>query len=321
MSPKTVTIVFLLLVGSCAGAEDRFYPVIGAGGAMTVIHSSTSDDKKPSAGVDRKSLAPEEKHDANEGGLPAVAADTPEPTSGRSKISTALYDSDSYTSSEDLDKAISTEKKRRFYLINNILTGTQVEADAEGVDKERGRLASSTIGSASDEGVLDLPKSTQVLTANEALKRIAGLRNCMAHPISGTDIAIDGVATTLVLNKQNYTFLDDSRVLEVYRLNGDGLRMLSARSYSTKDRRKAFASPLLALYDAQGCLVRVVTNYFDRFYMPTTKRHAGLGSNLIIHAEERFLAVVAPVAGLVLQSSAPYESSATGQLTFSLVER
>lgn len=320
MSLKAAAAIFLFLVSSYASAEDRFYPVIGVGGAITVIHSARGDDKKPSADSDGKPIDSREKLDTNERGSPVASVSTTEPASTSAEISMALYDSDNYTSSEELDKAISTEHKRRFYLIDNVLTGMQVEAETGSVSEEKAELSPSTAAS-NAKAVTELSKSVQVLTADEALERVAGLRHCITLPVGGADIAVDGEAATLILNKQKYAFIDDSGMLELYRLGGDGLRTLRARSYSSKDSRKVFASPLLALYDAHGCLVRVVSNYFDRFYEPTAKRHAGLGSELVIHAEERFLAVIAPTAGLSLLLPTPYESSATGQLTFSLVER
>lgn len=122
----------------------------------------------------------------------------------------------------------------------------------------------------------------------------------------------------VVIDRQDYAFLDGNRVLAGWQLEAGGLRTLVLRSYSRKERDAAFLDPRLAFLDASGCVTRVEQGMFERRYAGTDQRHGYLWGEVGVHVDEYWVLLLAPPGDEKSAAGPSWRSSATGQLKFTL---
>lgn len=298
--------LFLFAAGTVA-AEERFYPVVGADGVVNVIRSDARETHRPAGDSNKAS-------DSAESGVPQPISNSV--ASSKKLLSTpAAYDSDNYADIEDVEAAVSEPEKKRFYVINDAL-GSHVQSG-------KGQLIDVLplgVASAHDDNAgIAISRPLQSVDAAGAVGLFAGLPGCLSASLKSDGFDLKKPAS-LVINKQSYLFLDRSRALATYQLSGVGLRTLRLMTFSNYDEKQAFVEPYLAFYDAKGCLVRVVTRYFNRLYPSNPKQHAALASDLAVHADEHYMTVVAPEQERRADDPLPFQHSDSGQLTFHLVK-
>lgn len=303
--------VLVLLAALPAGAGERFYPVMGPDGRMQMIRSEAPEPApaaSPSTADSTTGSAPGPARTADAGvdAAPAAAGFAP-------------YDSDAYADSESVEAAVARESagKSRFYVIDDGMGSRLTEAP-----EDAGVLlppAWPVLPAQETELSYPLPAALADLDGAAARQRFPGLPACLSKERLGRMPAVaSGQPATLVLNKGIYLFLDDSRLVEGYRVGGEGPRTLVLRSFSRTDRNPAFAHPHLAFLDAGGCLTRVVTGYYDRLYPSTDDRHSMLRGDVLVHTEEAWMLVLASRGSADIAATLPYGYSPYGQLKFTL---
>lgn len=302
---------FFALASQAAAQEEKFYPVIGTDGRVQVITAPA--DKEKEAKV-RK--AKQKKTSAE-----PVAESLP--SDGRkaapSARAGAAYNSDEYVDSEILDNQDSGKlEKKRFYIIPDEL-GTQVNQD--------GMAFTPTDESSpvfDDRPVEDKFRSIdelpEVLKGDLAVSALPGLPQCLGKDdfLKVKDMQV-GEPESLLIDKAIYGFLKSPGVVAIYRLPGEGLRTVVASSFSRTDRKPGFVHPYLAFFDGQGCLTRVISNFYESLYPANQRRHPMLRANLALHAEETYMVVLVPKETQTkLVASLPYQYSRFGQLKFTV---
>lgn len=320
-----------------AQAEERFYPVPGPDGRIMMIRGEASDDDVEGDAAATKGEAAKTVGTAK-AESPAAAAPTTEAAdpgtvaaegaapgagatdaAGKAAAPYAPYDSDTYVDAEAIDAAARAEEgKRRFYLIDDGMGGPRVsESDEELLSApEEAPLLPSMVP---EEPYEALPLAGVELDAAASAQRFPGLPACLAQKARESAIPVDQrTPATLVVNRQGLQFLPPTGILSAYRLDGEGLRTLVVRSYSRKTRRPAFVQPPLAFLDARGCLLRVTTDYFERRYGATDARLPMLRADLLVHAEDAFLLVLAGGSGAGAEGHPARDG--LGQLKFTLKE-
>lgn len=324
MLTRLSTLALVLWVAQAHADGEKFYSVMGPDGGIQLIRSAGPEaaepevaenkaaNKKPGRKRRQSADAPASPPAADaEGGASAAAQVGHEPAA----VPVAAYDSDQYVDSESLDQALSQPvSKQRFYVINdgvgtqlNQMDGTALEASSVPVDTP-------------DEEFQALAIQPAILRGDEATRALPGLTRCLSRErTQAMRLAGLGLPVSTLINKQTYVFLDDSRVVAGFHLEGEGLRTLLSESFSRRDRRPAFVTPQLAFLDEQGCLTRTLTGFFDRLYPATPRRHPALRADLLVHTGEAYLLVLAPESVQQKASAAaPYELSGYGQLQFTL---
>lgn len=304
MGPRGIAGVLAFLMMGTAVAEERFYPIVGPDGSITLLRSK--DDSSPSAtgGASPGSAAP--------AGQAAPAAGQAAPS-----VVTAPYDSDDYVDSDSLERAAkAAETRKRFYMIQDGMGQQHLSEDGTGDTSDVPLFQPPKVH---PERFRPLPPGLRELDAVAGAARHPGLAACEPESrLVRSTLLQPGEPSGLVLDKQTYTFLDPGRVVAYYRVGGVGLRTLALMSYSRKDRKPAFAHPDLVFLDAAGCMTRVISGYFERLYPATEQRHAMVSAAVVVHAEESFLLVIAPAESDIAGVSLPFTSSRTGQLKFTL---
>lgn len=304
--------VLVLLAALPAGAGERFYPVMGPDGRMQMIRSE-APEPAPAASPSRSA----ETAPGTAPG-PARAADAGVDAAADA-AGFAPYDSDIYADSESVEAAVARESagKSRFYVIDDGMGSRLSEAP-----EDAGVLlppAWPVLPTQETELSYPLPAALARLEGAAARERFPGLPACLSKERLGRMPAVEsGQPATLVLNRGIYQFLDDSRLVEGYRVGGEGPRTLVLRSFSRTDRNPAFAHPHLAFLDEAGCLTRVVTGYFDRLYPSTDDRHTMVRGDVLVHTEEAWMLVLASRGSADIAAALPYGYSPYGQLKFTL---
>lgn len=313
-----------LALASVALGEESFYTIVGPDGRMQVIRggqaAAPAKPKGSAAAVKPAEAAP--AVDAGAGAQVAAPAstaaadeaETPVPAAGF-----APYDSGEYADVEAVDDMLKSEAPRkRFYLIKDGM-GSRVSETSEvapGAVEEPVPAPEAT--RPAREAFRDIGSSLAEWTGEKASGDFPGLKECLGRDrLQAFRELQAGEAQGLIINREAYQFLDGSGVLEGYRLAGEGLRTVVLRSYSSKDVEPAFVEPPLAFLGEDGCLIRVIAGYSDRLYSATDARHPALRAEVVVHADDRYLLVMATGA----QSPGPgrsFRSSRYGQVKLTL---
>lgn len=302
-----------------AGAGERFYSIIGPDGKVQQVRGAADDDAES---------APAAKGATAAGSAAVKGATAAVPASGKAAAemeaaeSAALphapYDSGQYVDSEAVDAAVAPPAgQQHFYMIDDGSGPRVTEMGA-------GEGAVETEAPVVTEPVIEEPYDSLAAAFTE-LDPVAVARDFPALPacavaadLKQAPVLAPGAPVALVVDSAAYLFLEPSRVLATYRVEGKGPRTMVARSYSRKDRRPAFVHPRLAFLGEDGCLKRVLHGYFERRYQGTDRRHAMLRGDLIVHADEAWLLVLAPRKDEKTVGEPPFPESGYGQLKFTL---
>lgn len=319
-----VTAVFW---AAAAGAGERFYPVIGPDGKIQQVRSESEDDadadpvsaKKKATAAPSRGAAPAAAAPGSAGvaAAPGDGRAAAEPEAGKPSVPHAPYDSEQYVDSEAVDAAAaSPASQQRFYMIDEG-SGPRISemeaGEGAGVD------APVVTAPMQQEPYESLPAAFTEVEAAAAAREFPELPACVAAAdLEQAPVLVAGTPGTLLVNRAAYMFLAPSRVLATYRVEGDGPRTIVARSYSRKDRPPAFVHPRLAFLGKDGCLKRVLHGYFERRYQRTDRRHAMLRGDLLMHAQEAWLLVLAPREDDKTTGELPFLESGHGQLKFTL---
>jgi hypothetical protein len=309
---RLLVVSLLSLAANASAEEEKFYSIVGADGSIEIIRSSEvpaeKGKKKAKERAEKKAGAQQEEKAPDRSAVKAVA-----PQGG------AKYDSDEYVDSELLDgKSPANTGKSRFYIINDEI-GPQVSEGETSVFA--GTIATPFAQEQPvEEPFLTVDEGMQELGAGESLEMFPGLPKCLsAEDIDQIKSLQPDRPDSIVIDKGLYGFLRAPGVVVSYRLGGDGLRTVVSSSFSRTDKKPGFVHPSLAFFDEQGCLTRVVRNFYESLYKATDKRHPMLRSRLAVHAEESFMMVLVPPEGQVKPvASLPYEYARFGQLKFTV---
>lgn len=324
---RCLGVLALLALVQAAEAEEKFYSIVGPDGGVQIIRSTAEpDNEKPSASGkeerpepsgDGASTAAKKKTRKPGPSAPAATAE-----GGPAAAAGAAYDSDEYADSEQLESpGARAGGKERFYIIQDGLGSQQVsDSDGESVYASDEEGAAAPEDRPVQEFFRQVDEGMLVRPAEEATKAFPLLPGCLGKAEIETARPIEpGAPETLVIGKETYVFLKDSRVAAAYRLGGAGLRTLVSSSFSRTDRKPGFVHPHLAFFDDRGCLSRVVSNFYESLYPASQRRHPMLKARLAVHAEETFMLVLLPRdGGGKTVAALPYEYSRLGQLKFTV---
>jgi hypothetical protein len=304
-------VCFLALASQAAAQEEKFYPVISADGRVQVITAPADKEK-----VAKVKKARQEKAIAEPvaGSLPPDARKV-----APSSRAGAAYDSDQYVDSELLDNQEPGKlEKKRFYIIPDEL-GTQVNQDGMAftpTDESSPVFDDPPV----EERFRSIDENPEVLAGDLAVSAFPGLPQCLGKDdfLTVKDMLV-GEPESLLIDKGIYGFLKSPGIVALYRLPGEGLRTVVASSYSRTDRKPGFVHPYLAFFDGQGCLTRVISNFYESLYPENQRRHPMLRANLAVHSEESYMVVLVPKETQTKSvASLPYQYSRFGQLKFTV---
>lgn len=305
-------IAVMVLASTVSAGDEKFYPILGADGRVQVIKTPTDTD-----GSAKPKVATKAEPDRS-------LAQKIEPTAEATKAdfrAEVTDDSEEYVDSEALEKQQQSEssEKSRFYIVNDELGSHIDEGDgANDGPEESVRAVTSTESGPEDFRTVD--EGLTVVATEDALAGLPGLPRCLdQEAISAAGDLAQNESEMLVIDKRTYSFLKAPGIAATYHLGGEGLRSIVASSFSKTDRKPSFLHPFLAFFDTQGCLIRVVGNFYESFYRATEKRHPMLKAGLTVHAEEAFMLVLMPGSDEIESvASLPYKYSRVGQLKFKL---
>lgn len=301
-------------------ADESFYPIIDPNGNVTIIRGEKGErsangkvkpsrkdaGRKPSAapavpGDEKNSKASRQEGPATEKAPPVLAP----------------YDSDEFTDVEALEEAVQKKdgkSRKRFYVIEDQGLGARnVEEDGETATPGNPLSANAMVR---ESGATALASTRVEFDAVAAKQQWPRLERCQKPKLLKGGATIGNLPKAIVIDEKTYAFPEAPEVLFAFSLEGLGLRQVQVQSFSASDRAPTFALPALALLDHEGCLVRVVSGYPESSYQKTNSRHPMLEGMLDVHADERYLLVLAgqPETGPAL----PYRVGRFGQLMFSL---
>lgn len=320
--------LLLSALSSVAIAEERFYTIMGPDGQVQVIRAPEASDRpeeqapgKPEAAGGAKEAAKDKPRDA---AAAAVVGASPAdlPAEAGQATGFAPYDSDAYAEVETVDQALEQEKEKdskRFYLINDGVGIRVSEAGGEGGGSDA--EASSVIAPPPQpaSAYREIASAYEELPASAAAAAFPGLRECVAGARREEfRELVPGEPVGLLLNQQAYRFLDGSGAVEAYRVSGEGLRTVVVRTYSRTSRDPSYAEPALAFLGEDGCLTRMVSGYFDRRYPATDASHSGLRAEVTMHADDRYLLVMAIPEHQPASAGRPFRISRFGQMKLTL---
>lgn len=319
--------LLLSALSSVAIAEERFYTIMGPDGQLQVIRAPEASDRpggeepgKPVASGAANGAATDKPQEA---ATPEVvgAAPADQPAAVGEVTGFAPYDSDAYAEVEAVDQALEQEKEKdskRFYLIDDGVGIRVSEAGVEGTGSEAGSAVAAPPQQPA-RAYRGIASAYEELPAAAAVAAFPGLRECVAGARrEELRELVPGEPVGLLLNQQAYRFLDGSGAVEVYRVSGEGLRTVVVRSYSRTSRDPSYAEPALAFLGEDGCLTRVVSGYFDRRYPATDASHSGLRAEVTIHADDRYLLVMAVPEHQPAGAARPFRISRYGQMKLTL---
>ncbi len=310
-----------------AGAGERFYSIIGPDGKIQQVRGAADDDaesapeSKAAAGSATVKGATATGSEAVKGATAAVPASgkgAAEAEAGKSAaLPHAPYDSEQYVDSELVDGAVGPAAgQQRFYMIDD---GTGARVTEMGAGEDAAVEAPVDSAPVIEEPYEALAAAFTELDPAAAVRDFPELPACaVAVDLKQAPVLAPGAPVALVVDRAAYLFLDPTRVLATYRVEGNAPRTVVVRSYSRKDRRPAFVHPRLAFLGEDGCLKRVLHGYFERRYQGTDRRHAMLRGDLIVHADEAWLLVLAPRKDEKAAGESPFLESGYGQLKFTL---
>lgn len=316
--------LLLLALAGLASAQERFYPVVGPDGRVRMIRGETTAPAQDKAGGKESAVAAPSAPDKPVGAAAGASAPAPDaagkaepgPDSGAA-VALAPYGSESYTDVEDIEGT--TEEAGtpdRFYLIRD--GSGQYITESRG---EVGQAARPPAVAAPAPGQRFSSLPSQLLIDDEVsdAERPEGVPACLpAAELAAAPTAGVGAPVTVVVDRNSYVFMGPGKVAALVRLGESGMRTLVSRSYSAKDRKPAFLDPELLFLDAQGCVRRRVSGLYERRYGPTPRRHPMLRGELLVHADEEYVLVVAATGSRRPVADSPYPVSSHGQLSFSL---
>lgn len=302
----------LLAMAPLAVAEERFYPIMGPDGQMQLIRSVEPAPAEKAPVPDAAAAG-----DRRDGAAPAAApAAEPEPEPS----ALAPYDSGSYADVEDVDRELARgEERKRFYLINDGM-GARISESGEDAGAGLPEVAPQPSAVPPPVGAYkELANRYEEFAAEGALRAFPALATCLGPERRGEarELAA-GEPLGVVLNRQAYQFLDGSGAAEVIRVAEDGLRTVVLRSYSRTTRDPSFPEPALVLLGEDGCVTRLVMGYFDRFYPATDASHPALRAEVLLHADDRYLLVMAMPEQSPDDPIRPFRLSRFGQMKLTL---
>lgn len=319
----------VVLLAAAPAAAERFYPVMGPDGRIQMIRSpeaaaETSPPATEPGAADTATAADSAVSQrpaavvlpAPSGAGEAAPAPAESVNAGAAPLF-APYDSDEYADSEAVEQALDREAagKKRFYVINDGLGANLTESDPAAGQGGLAPVLPESLPSLDVEPSYPVPALLQELPAAQARERFPALPACLERPrLDTARLIAGGLPASLVLHRATYTFLDESRLVELYRIAGEGPRTLVLRSYSRTDRNPIFAQPHVGFLDGNGCLTRVVVGYYDELYPRTDSRHAMLRAELMVHSDEAYALVLASRGASEIATALPYGYSPYGQL-------
>lgn len=312
--------LLLLALAGLASAQERFYPVVGPDGRVRMIRGEAAapgqDKAETKDGAGEAAAAPGKAADgAARPAVPAPAAAGAAEQEPRDAV--APYGSESYTDVEDIEgTAEEAGTPDRFYLIRD--GSGQYITESRG-DGEQAARKPAVVAPTPEQRFSPLPSQLLVDDDVSDAERPEGVPACLpAAELAAAPTAGVGTPVTVVVNRNSYAFMGPGKVAAIVRLGESGMRTLVSRSYSAKDRKPAFLDPELLFLDARGCARRRVSGLFERRYDPTPRRHPMLRGELLVHADEEYVLVVAATGSRRPAADRPFTVSSHGQLSFSL---
>lgn len=285
-------------------AEQKFYQVIDPDGRVRTVKIP---EPLP-ADADKAKPPPKAKAEVKEqGSVP-----------GNAPIGSAPYDGDTYMDSDVLESSgFNPEKKQHFYIINDGLK-SRVEENMEGIPAElvESGVAESGPTENKERRFSGLPDGSAQTSEPASLKRLLGSDIlCLAPDALKNPRSLEqGKTDTFVVDKPALNYKGSLGVVGVYQFPVSGIKTMTLRSYALSDSTPAFVRPLIALADAAGCIQRVLTEYFQSRHEATKTKHPGLEGEIMIHADELYLFIIAPEDS-TLAVSPSYPLSSYGQLS------
>jgi hypothetical protein len=308
--------------------EQNFYLVVDPDGRVRTIKGP--EKKTAPAQAAQKSEKKEDK--ADDGVVESIKKLTPTPikagedkeppsllmppalqkaSSGKVKKDPlyAPYNGADYLDSEVLDAATQNQRKKNyFYIINDGVGNRVAQQDSE---------FSSPI--AEDEATIvarsqvftTLPNEFTQISNEVDIKNLLGAVVCLsADRLKKPESVSSNEWSMVYIDQSALRFAGALGVLAVYKVGGDGLRSIVARSFARSTKQPAFSRPYLAFAGSDGCISRVLTAYFQREYAGTQTQYPKLEAEVSVHAEEKYFVVLVPgkksVAAPVSYQLSPY---------------
>lgn len=311
----------VLLSASSAWGGENFYQIVDPNGRILTIPGERSDTPQEAVPAEAGKPAvaePAAKAKAKAGSKGAAKTGAAPSAAAKAAPATAAYDSEDYTDIEALesDRASREPDKSRFYFIDDQGPGvTNLQEGGEGVFAGEIPLFGADAEALEEDGTA-LPDLLVVREAEAAFQQWPSLPRCLEARLLERGGSVDKAGLTFILDRKAYRFPDAPGILRVAKVTGEGPRGVSVRSFSVQNSAPAYAVPPLALLDGKGCLTRVQTGYAQRAFPATASRYPMLEGEILMHAEERYLVLLAlpdtPAADM------PYLAASHGQLMISL---
>lgn len=312
-------LVLLFPVTVVVVAEQRFYQVMGADGRMQTIMMPDEPSEKDATGTRPATVNPakvvkadeEDKHhstpdaqpDSPSGMTPPIVAPEnavqllapPAPTRGDNP--SATVEEDDYVDSERLEReGFNIEKKKRFYLLNDGM-GRFVEEVQGGGLTDMGNQSTPT-PTVDEQDIVARWTNDPVELTNE--KALAALRNgkpvCLSKKeLSAAERVQKGAMRAVRADAKAWQLMKEGDVLQLFAVEGEGLKKLSLSSYSRKEKFPSFFMPVIAVADSNGCMTRAVTSgYLDRWVGATKTRQHSVQGSFILLSGDRYVMVLLP---------------------------
>lgn len=282
---KLRILVALLSVFSAQVDAQQFYQIVDPDGRIRMIESSSP--KIPSSDA-HSSGSPEQLENAT----PEAAPRTP-----AMDLKVRELDGDAYMDSEQFERSgFNPEKKKRFFILHDGMGGRVEEVESG--------LPVAPVGPAFKRDQVEpyqaLPDHLQSYAFADPRSRalLAGAE-CLPPemPERVKRLSEPGKEHDVLLDRNAHLFVPAGGLVDAFRMPaGQVSRELLVQSYALRDRQPEFVSPIIALADKDGCVLRVVAGVFSRRYQATKSRHARVEGRLTLHTDERFVLIIMPAA-------------------------
>jgi hypothetical protein len=265
-------------------AEERFYQIMGADGRMQVIREPVPDKSSVDA-----SASPLQPSSASSDIKGQAMEPTPQNQSKKLIEVYAPYDGEDYVDSDAMDavhEGADNGAKKHFYVIPDGI-GQRVEGMSDEVPQ-----AFVPDDALPAQRYVDLKQAT----TSRDISQIQGLESgcLLAADKENAKILQVGKLGDVVFDRRLANYVRPGEVVQLYRLEKPGLGSATIKSYAMKDNEPAFALPLLAFADKNGCVSRIDDAYFQRFYPADRYKRAMLEARLLVHVDDAFVLVIMP---------------------------
>lgn len=281
--------LWILLCPVVLHAEEGFYQEIDHNGHVRTISIPQKPGIEGVIKEEKEAMPPGVKTSkpAELVPVPPLEVEVEAKTTGKF----APYNSDEYLDSDHLEASgFNPEKKSRFYIVNDGMT-SRVEENLEG--DATGRAEKIVQAEEVVKGV-DLPSERDEITDKALIMSVLNTDTlCVsADALKGAKTLGKRRSEALLIDKKTLQYREPLGVLAIYKFSADGMKMLTLRSYAKSKRKPAYASPVLAMSDNNGCISRVVTGYFQSRYEPTKATHSMLQGAVNINTDEPYLLLI-----------------------------